>query len=47
MKIIGYREAMNLHDATAELQRCAGSQFDPRVIETLSVVVRERAPQAA
>jgi HD-GYP domain-containing protein (c-di-GMP phosphodiesterase class II) len=42
-----YREAVNLHDATLELERCAGSQFDPRVIETLTQVLRERAPQAA
>jgi putative nucleotidyltransferase with HDIG domain len=42
-----YREARSIHDATVELQRCAGSQFDPRVIETLVQVLRERAPLAA
>lgn len=42
-----YRDAVNMHDATLELQRCAGSQFDPRVIETLTEVLRERAPLAA
>jgi len=30
-----YRQAMPLADAIAELKRCAGSQFDPRVIDGL------------
>jgi HD-GYP domain-containing protein (c-di-GMP phosphodiesterase class II) len=42
-----YREAMNLHDAAAEIERCAGTQFDPRVVETLLNVLHERAPLAA
>jgi putative nucleotidyltransferase with HDIG domain len=30
-----YRTAMSLPDALAELQRCAGTQFDPRVVDVL------------
>jgi HD-GYP domain-containing protein (c-di-GMP phosphodiesterase class II) len=30
-----YRKAMPLVDAIAELQDCAGSQFDPRVVDGL------------
>jgi HD-GYP domain-containing protein (c-di-GMP phosphodiesterase class II) len=28
-----YRRAMPVGEAVAELRRCAGSQFDPRVVE--------------
>jgi putative nucleotidyltransferase with HDIG domain len=34
-----YRHAMSRTDALAELQRCAGSQFDPRVVDVLVDVV--------
>jgi putative nucleotidyltransferase with HDIG domain len=34
-----YRSAMSVSEATAELERCAGSQFDPRVAECLLRVV--------
>jgi HD-GYP domain-containing protein (c-di-GMP phosphodiesterase class II) len=30
-----YRNALSLEDATAELRRCAGTQFDPRVVDAL------------
>ena len=38
-----YRAAMALEDAIAELRRCAGSQFDPRVVATLVSVLEEDA----
>jgi diguanylate cyclase (GGDEF)-like protein len=34
-----YRKAMSCEEATAELRRHAGTQFDPRVVETLLEVV--------
>jgi HD-GYP domain-containing protein (c-di-GMP phosphodiesterase class II) len=34
-----YRKAMNTTDALAELQRCAGTQFDPDVVEALCAEV--------
>ena len=33
-----YRKALSLDDARAELARCAGSQFDPAVVEALLAV---------
>jgi putative nucleotidyltransferase with HDIG domain len=36
-----YRNAMSLPEAVAELTRCAGTQFDPRVVEALVAVVVE------
>ncbi len=39
-----YRAAMSHQDAVAELHACAGSQFDPRVVEALAAVVRVEAP---
>jgi HD-GYP domain-containing protein (c-di-GMP phosphodiesterase class II) len=36
-----YRNAMGLRDALAELERGAGSQFDPEVVKTFTTMVRE------
>jgi HD-GYP domain-containing protein (c-di-GMP phosphodiesterase class II) len=38
-----YREAMSTAEAIAELKTNSGTQFDPTVVEAVSVVVRERA----
>jgi HD-GYP domain-containing protein (c-di-GMP phosphodiesterase class II) len=37
-----YRRALSLDEATDELERCAGTQFDPRVVDALVAVL---APQ--
>jgi HD-GYP domain-containing protein (c-di-GMP phosphodiesterase class II) len=38
-----YREAVSETDAIAELRRCAGTQFDPMVVEAFCrVIARER-----
>ena len=38
-----YREPVTEAEATAELRRCAGTQFDPMVVEGFSrVIARER-----
>ncbi|HET6550334.1 MAG TPA: HD domain-containing phosphohydrolase [Solirubrobacter sp.] len=34
-----YRKAMPVHAAVDELHRCAGTQFDPKVVETLVAIV--------
>jgi HD-GYP domain-containing protein (c-di-GMP phosphodiesterase class II) len=34
-----YRKALSLEAATAELQKCAGTQFDPRVVDALVAVL--------
>jgi putative nucleotidyltransferase with HDIG domain len=34
-----YRQAMSTADACAEMERCAGTQFDPAVVEALLAVV--------
>src|SRR5438105_14035381 len=34
-----YRKALPLHEAVAELRRCSGTQFDPRVVDALIAVV--------
>jgi HD-GYP domain-containing protein (c-di-GMP phosphodiesterase class II) len=34
-----YRPAMSDPEALAELERCAGTQFDPRVVAALQTVV--------
>ena len=41
-----YRAAMSRAEALAELEDCAGSQFDPEVVEKLLVVLRRRADEA-
>jgi putative nucleotidyltransferase with HDIG domain len=42
-----YRAAMPVADAVAELERCAGSQFDPRVVAAFRAVLAESAAAAA
>ncbi len=39
-----YRRRMTLDDACAELERCAGTQFDPQVVEAFVGEVRKRPP---
>ena len=39
-----YRRRMSLDDACAELERCAGSQFDPQVVEAFVDEVRKSPP---
>ncbi|HEU4382049.1 MAG TPA: HD domain-containing phosphohydrolase [Anaeromyxobacteraceae bacterium] len=36
-----YRKACSFHDAIAEIRRCAGSQFDPRVVEAFAGIGRD------
>ena len=40
-----YRDAMPESEALAELRNCAGSQFDPRVVDALERVVARETPQ--
>jgi len=42
-----YRHALSEADARRELQRCAGSQFDPRVVEAVLAEVAEPPRDAA
>ena len=42
-----YRQAMSHQDAVDELRRCAGAQFDPRVVEALVEVVDQAGPRPA
>jgi HD-GYP domain-containing protein (c-di-GMP phosphodiesterase class II) len=47
-----YRGGRSVEEALAELRRCAGTQFDPAVVEAFAAVVAERdrisaAPRAA
>ena len=37
-----YRTAMNFDEATTELRKNAGSQFDPLVVDAFCVVMVER-----
>jgi diguanylate cyclase (GGDEF)-like protein len=36
-----YRDAMPVADAVAELRRCSGAQFDPRVVEVVLSIIEE------
>jgi diguanylate cyclase (GGDEF)-like protein len=38
-----YKRAMSLDDALGELRRCAGTQFDPRLVEVFCRLVSERS----
>ena len=38
-----YKQAMSLEDALAELRRCAGSQFDPHLVDVFCRLVSERS----
>ena len=37
-----YRKALKIHEAVAELRACAGSQFDPAVVEAFCAVLADR-----
>jgi diguanylate cyclase (GGDEF)-like protein len=37
-----YRKAMSLDDAVAELIRCKGTHFDPKIVDTLLDVIEEK-----
>ena len=39
-----YQEARDPDWALSEIQRCAGSQFDPRVVEAMVRVIRSQQP---
>jgi diguanylate cyclase (GGDEF)-like protein len=41
-----YREACSAAQALAELQRCAGSQYDPRVVDAFLQVLQAPEPQS-
>ena len=41
-----YRAAMPAEDALEELHRCAGSQFDPRVVDAIAAVIARETPRA-
>ncbi len=41
-----YRRALAPEEAVAELERCAGTQFDPAVVRAVVAVVRERVAAA-
>ncbi len=40
-----YRDAMSEHEALAELERCSGSQFDPRIIDAFLELLRTAGQQ--
>ncbi len=42
-----YGAARSAAEAMAELRRCAGSQFDPKVVDVLCALLEERVPDVA
>jgi HD-GYP domain-containing protein (c-di-GMP phosphodiesterase class II) len=38
-----YKQAMSLTDALEELRRCAGTQFDPTLVDVFCRLVAERS----
>jgi HD-GYP domain-containing protein (c-di-GMP phosphodiesterase class II) len=42
-----YRAASTVEEALAELRRCAGTQFDPDVVDTFCAIVAARVGQHA
>ncbi len=40
-----YKPAMTVSEAIEELERCAGTQFDPRVVEAVVEIVRDWEPE--
>ena len=40
-----YRHAMSISDATAELKKCAGSQFDPHIVSEFLRMLKENPPE--
>jgi HD-GYP domain-containing protein (c-di-GMP phosphodiesterase class II) len=36
-----YKQPMSLEDALAELHRCAGTQFDPRLVEVFCALIAD------
>ena len=40
-----YREPLSAAQARAELQRCAGSQYDPQIVEAFLQVLDEEEPE--
>jgi diguanylate cyclase (GGDEF)-like protein len=40
-----YRDGLSVNEALAELERCAGEQFDPAVVEALTAVMAEGGAQ--
>ena len=42
-----YRRALSHHDALAEVERCAGTQFDPELVEIFVELFGERELLAA
>ena len=42
-----YKQAMSLEDALHELRRCAGTQFDPHLVEVFCLLVAERTAPGA